>query len=69
MTRIGLELDVQTLLGGYYPISGEYGVQIEVTGIVGATKENPAYEVTQTTLFTNKEMYGNSYAYYQFYNQ
>lgn len=69
MTRIGLELDVQTLLGGYYPISGEYGIQIEATGIIGATKENPAYEVTQTTLFTNKEMYGNSYAYYQFYNQ
>lgn len=69
MTRIGLELDVQTLLGGYYPISGEYGIQIDVTGIVGATKENAAYTITQTTLFTNKEMYGNSYAYYQFYNQ
>ena len=69
MTRLGIQLDVQTLLGGYYPISGEYGLQIDVTGIVGPAQDNEAYNITQTFIFNNKDMYGNSYAYYQFYTQ
>ena len=69
MTKLGIETEVQTLLGNFHPVSGSYGLQIDVTGIVGASETVEAYELTVPYLFINSDMYGNSYAYFQPYIQ
>lgn len=69
MSKLGIELEVQTLLGDFYPINGLYGLQIDVHGIIGPTEEVESYELTESFLFSNKDMYGNSYAYYNPYIQ
>lgn len=69
MSKLGIELEVQTLLGDFHPINGLYGLQIDVHGIIGPTEEVESYELTESFLFSNKDMYGNSYAYYNPYIQ
>lgn len=69
MSKLGIELEVQTLLGDFHPINGLYGLQIDVRGIIGPTEEVESYELTESFLFSNKDMYGNSYAYYNPYIQ
>ena len=69
MSKLGIELEVQTLLGDFHPINGLYGLQIDVHGIIAPTEEVESYELTESFLFSNKDMYGNSYAYYNPYIQ
>lgn len=57
-TRLGVEVDLTTLLHGYAPISGHYGFRIIVSG---QGKEDA--QITKEYLFTDNDMYGNPYAY------
>lgn len=63
-TRLGLEIDVTTLLHAYRPSSGSYGLRIEVKGCGTEELESSAtQEISQEYWFKNTQMYGNPYAY------
>lgn len=63
-TKLGLEVDVTTLLHTFRPQSGEYGLRICVRGQGTEDKTSGAIEtLTQEYYFTNNNMYGNPYAY------
>ncbi len=68
-TRLGIQLDVQTLLGQYRPIKGEYGLKIRITGRTKQTEDNPSITQTEEIIWTNEQMYGNTYAFTVPYNQ
>ena len=59
-TRLGIEVDITTLLHGYSPISGHYGFRIVVTGLGKAEGE---IQLVKEYYFTDDNMYGNPYAY------
>lgn len=68
-TKLGIQLDVQTLLGNYRPTKGSYGLKIRITGRTKNTEEDPSVTKTEEILWTNSEMYGNTYAFAVPYNQ
>lgn len=68
-TRLGIEADWQTLLGHYQPLRGIYGFRIVVTGVNSATEERASEIIERTFYFTNRDMYGNTYAFYTPYTQ
>lgn len=68
-TKLGLSLDIRTDLGTYMPQQGEYGLRIVVTGITKPTEEEASTTKTIETLWTNDQMYGNTYAFYTPYTQ
>lgn len=68
-TKLGIEIDVQTLLGSYRPSSGKYGLRIIVNGTLKATDDTGARDTIQEVYFTNEEMYGNTYGFYEPYAQ
>lgn len=63
-TKLGIEVDVSTLLHTFRPISGKYGLRIVLRGKYA---ENIETETTQEEVreyrFTSDNMYGNPYAY------
>lgn len=64
MTKIGLVMDWQTLLGDYAPVSGTYGITIEIVGTTKSVDDMPEIpNVHYKTQFFSNEMYGNPYAY------
>lgn len=66
-TKIGLQAEWTTYLGQYLPISGEYGLRIQVTGVTKGSSGYASATQTKTKWFTSKDMYGNPYAYAQKY--
>lgn len=62
-TRLGVEVNLTTLLHGYMPISGHYGFRILVSG-KGHTQEGlDSTNLSKEFFFTDNNMYGNPYAY------
>jgi hypothetical protein len=53
----------------YQPLRGTFGFRIITKGISAATEEADATEVVQEDYFTNRDMYGNPYAFYTPYTQ
>ena len=68
-TKMGLSIDVQTFLGDYQPIDGQYGLRLILTGTTKPTETEMSREITETIYFTNDDMYGNTYGYYSPYTQ
>lgn len=68
-TRLGIEADWLSLLGEYYPLRGTYGFRIIIKGVAASNELNPSTEIEREEYFTNRDMYGNTYAFYTPYNQ
>mgnify|MGYP005607466111 CR=1 FL=1 len=68
-TRLGIEADWQTMLGHYQPLRGIYGFRIVITGVNSATEERASETIERTFYFTNRDMYGNTYAFFTPYTQ
>lgn len=68
-TRLGIEADWTSILGEYYPLRGTYGFRIVIKGIAASGELNPSTEIEREEYFTNRDMYGNTYAFYTPYNQ
>ena len=68
-STMGIQVDVETLLGDYFPVSGDYGLRIVITGTAKATATEPTRTVTDEIIWTNQQMYGNTYAFYTPYPQ
>lgn len=62
-TKLGLEVDVTTLLHGYNLISGHYGLRIVVNGEIKGNNNEPNSYGYKTYSFSDENMYGNPYAY------
>ena len=62
-TRLGIEVDLTTLLHGYAPISGHYGFRIVVGGLSKTEEGLESTQITKEFFFTDNDMYGNPYAY------
>lgn len=69
VTKLGISVDWQTLLDEYHPISGRYGLRILISGSTRPTEDEPSAEITEEVFFTNDEMYGNTYGFYEPYVQ
>lgn len=69
VTKLGIGVDWQTLLDEYRPHSGRYGLRILISGRTRPTEEEPSVEKTEEVFFTNEEMYGNTYGFYEPYVQ
>lgn len=63
-TKLAVSFDVRSLLHEYYPLSGQYGIRLSVTGWTKTTETTPSEKKTQDIYFTNKDMYGDTYAYF-----
>lgn len=62
--KLGLEIDVTTLLHTFRPQQGSYGLRICVRGKGTEDQTSGSIEtLTQEYYFTNDNMYGNPYAY------
>lgn len=68
-TKLGISLDIETRLGSYLPVKGEFGLRIVLTGITQPTEEEPSETKTTEVYWTNDQMYGNTYAFYTPYKQ
>lgn len=68
-TRLGIEADWLSLLGEYYPLRGTYGFRIIIKGVAASNELSPSTEIEREEYFTNRDMYGNTYAFYTPYNQ
>lgn len=62
-TRLGVEVNLTTLLHGYMPISGHYGFRIIVGGKSQTQEGLESTNITKEFFFTDNNMYGNPYAY------
>lgn len=62
-TRLGIEVDLTTLLHGYAPISGHYGFRIVVGGLSKTEEGLESTQITKEFFFADNDMYGNPYAY------
>lgn len=63
-TKLAVSFDVRSLLHDYRPLYGQYGIRLLVTGWTQTTETTPSERVTQDIYFTNKDMYGDTYAYF-----
>ena len=68
-TRLGIQADWQTLLGAYQPSRGHYGFRIVLKGVTSSNEAGASTEIVREGYFTNKDMYGNPYAFYAPYTQ
>lgn len=68
-TRLGIQADWQTLLGAYQPSRGHYGFRIVLKGVTSSSEAGASAEIVREGYFTNKDMYGNPYAFYAPYTQ
>lgn len=76
---LGVSADFKTLLGNYNPIDGEYGLKFTIIGLkngwdIDITNNNSIdnlkkYFVFKTEIFSNKEMYGMTYDYFDYSTQ
>lgn len=62
-TKLGIEVDLTTLLHGYSPISGHYGFRIIISGTSKAEEGFESTQISKEYFFTDSDMYGNPYAY------
>ena len=69
LTSLGIQVDVSCFLAAYYPRMGTYGLQIDVMGTIKPSEDHEAFDTERSYTFLNSDMYGNSYAYYQGYQQ
>lgn len=68
-TRLGIQADWQVLLGHYQPLRGTYGFRIITKGTASTTDTSSDINVVQEDYFTNRDMYGNTYAFFVPYTQ
>ena len=68
-TRLGIECDWTVLLGHFQPLRGTYGFKIVITGLDSATEKRGSQTIERIHYFTNRDMYGNTYAFYSPYTQ
>ena len=68
-TKLGVSIDITTLLGDYQPIDGKYGIRMVLTGTTKPSEDEMSKEIIETVYFTNESMYGNTYGYYSPYTQ
>lgn len=68
-TRLGIEADWQTMLGMYQPLRGTYGFRVVIKGVTSSSEVNASTEIEREEYFTNRDMYGNTYAFYSPYTQ
>lgn len=68
-TRLGIQADWQVLLGHYQPLRGTYGFRIITKGTASTTDTSSETQVQQEDYFTNRDMYGNTYAFFVPYTQ
>lgn len=63
-SKLGIEVDVTTLLHTFRPIAGKYGFRVIVRGQYAENETTDAREeAVKEYYFTNDNMYGNPYAY------
>lgn len=62
-TKLGIKVDVQTLLAGYDAQEGDYGFQILIKGIRKDEDGEATQGASDLFYFTNDNMYGNPYNY------
>ena len=68
-TTLGIQVDWQTLLGAYQPVSGNYGLRFLILGDWSTPTEDGKNsiqverDVLKEFYFTTDEMYGNPYAF------
>lgn len=62
-TKLGIKVDVQTLLAGYDAQEGDYGFQILIKGIRKDEDGEATKGASDLFYFTNDNMYGNPYNY------
>lgn len=68
-TKLGISVDITTLLGAWEPTFGQYGLRFVIKGVTKTTDEDASQSIEETITFTNNDMYGNTYAYYTPYTQ
>ena len=68
-TKLGIEFNVKALLGSYNLTQGKYGLKIFVVGQTKTTSGLSSVTTLSDALFTNDDMYGNTYAYLSPYVQ
>ena len=62
-TKLGIQMDVTTLLAEYNPSRGAYGIRVVIKGTRGTTETYRSEDFSQESYFTNYDMYGNTYAF------
>lgn len=62
-TKLGIQMDVTTLLAKYNPSRGAYGIRVVIKGTRGTTETYRSEDFSQESYFTNYDMYGNTYAF------
>ena len=62
-TKLAVSMDVKSFLSEYRPLSGQYGIRLLVSGHSQTTETTSSEVVTQEIYFTNKDMYGDTYAF------
>lgn len=62
-TKLGISIDVTSLLHNFKLISGSYGFRVVLHGLSQTTQLESTAEHTRDFYFTDKNMYGNPYAY------
>lgn len=68
-TKLGISIDMTSLLGSWEPTSGQYGLRFVISGVTKTTEDDASQAIEETITFTNNDMYGNTYAYYTPYTQ
>lgn len=62
-TKLGIQMNVTTLLAKYNPSRGAYGIRVVIKGTRGTTETYRSEDFSQESYFTNYDMYGNTYAF------
>ena len=74
-TTLGIQVDWQTLLGAYSPVSGKYGLRFLVLGDWSTPTEDGKNsiqiepDIVKEFYFTSDDMYGNPYAFLDYTTQ
>ena len=64
-TKLGIAANWKVLLGKYKIRQGVYGLRVDVTGMTRSVEGENSKVKTTSYYFTNNDMYGNSYAFYE----
>lgn len=68
-SKLGLEVNIQTLLGAEMPISGDYGLKVLITGMTKSSEYGMSEEQTLYGDFVTSDVYGNPYNFLIPYTQ
>ena len=68
-TKLGVTVDIQSLLIDSRPVSGDYGLKIVVKGLLKNKSGEASTPYTRVFYFNTTQMYGNPYVYPSFTTQ